>query len=179
MFLSTVDVNTVEQEVKASEEAVNRLLDNEKRALERLAEVAAIADQDVRLEEAAKLVMESNALIDMAKQMSDVIGRASKRMASVKTEVLGAVKEEVQKLDGGKWEGSDYQMMIKKNPDSVVVDALKDVPKKYRLEPKPIPSWEKWPANKNAIKQALTKEKVSSIKGVHLEQGERLEVKPR
>ena len=70
-------------------------------------------------------------------------------------------------------------MKIRANPSSVVVDDLKIVPMKYRNEPKPLPPQDKWPVDKVHVKNALTKERVQKIDGVHLEQVSRVEIKLR
>lgn len=175
---STVDLEKVEAEVKVSQDAVLRLLNNEERALERLEEIAAIADPMERLEEAAKLIIESESLVTLAKEMSTVIGNTKKRMEEVIRGAKQSIHDEVESM-GGKVETKGFKLTIKNNPVKVIVDDLAAVPKKYKREPDPIPPVEEWEADKNVIKTALTKERVQSINGVHLEESTRVEVKPR
>jgi len=178
VVFSTVDISSVEQEVKSSQEAVERLLDNEEKALARIEEIAVIADDLERFEEAAKLIAECDAFLAFSKEMEGAVKRAKKRMDKVRTTIMADTLEDVEKA-GGEVETKNWLLKVRDNPASVVVDSLADVPKKYRSEPMPIPEWPEWPVDKNMVKQALVKEKVQKIDGVHLEQGTRLEIKPR
>jgi hypothetical protein len=180
-LFSTVNLSQIEADMASSQEAVEKLLDNEEQALARLEEIGAIADPQERLNEAAKLLAESDALIVLAKEMSGVIGRVKKRMNGCVGQMKVAIEDEIETLgdDKGKYETQDYAFSTKNNPVKVVVDDKEGVPQKYRTVPKPIPPWEEWDVNKNEVKQALVKEKVQSINGVHLEQNTRVEVKPR
>jgi len=175
---ATVDLDNVESEIKLSQETVLRLLDNEDRALSRLGEVETIDDQAERLDEMAKLILECESIELLAKELGDIVGRAKKRMVQVKDKVKVQALTEVEGL-GGEFEAKDFKFKVRTNPVRVVVDDLSVVPKKYRNEPKPLPPWEEWDVDKNIVKAALTREKVQSIAGVHLEQTNRIEVKPR
>ena len=176
---STVDLDLVKEGVEESQRSVLRLLDNEERAKEYLNEVALTDNQDVRLEEAARLHSECNALIDLAKDLAESIGNVRKRMVGIVALIEEGAFKEVADLDGEEWEGKKWRMKIKSNPPTVVVEELKDVPKKYRLEPKPLPNWEDWAVDKNMVKQALVKEKVKSIDGIKLKTKKRIEIKSR
>jgi hypothetical protein len=177
-MFSTVDLESVEREVEDSKQAVLRLLSNEERAEDRFEEIAGISDQAERLEEAAKLIVECEALVSYAKQMEAEMKRAKNRMTEMADKVKAGIHDEVEDA-GGEFTTKNWKMKIRQNPAKVIVDDLSVVAKKYRKEPDPIPPVEEWPVDKNLVKTALTKERVQSIDGVHLEQGSRVEVKPR
>lgn len=177
-MFSTVDLESIEREVEDSKQAVLRLLSNEERAQERFEEIAAISDQAERLEEAAKLIVECEALMDYSKQMEGEMKRAKDRMAEMAEKVKSGIHDEVEAA-GGEFTTKNWKMKIRQNPAKVIVDDLAVVPKKYRKEPDPVPPPEEWPVDKNLVKTALTKERVQGINGVHLEQSSRVEVKPR
>jgi len=176
--MATVNLKQIEEEVRASQAAVSRLLDNEDRAKAELSEIIAIPNMKDRFEAAVNLIVESEALAELGKDLADTANRAKKRMEAIAEQIRSGLLDEV-KGEGGEVELKNFLLRIRENPPAVIVDKLEDVPKKYRLEPKPIPNWEEWPVDKNAVKQALGKEKVKSILGVHLEVGERLEIKSR
>lgn len=165
-------------EIKDSQTAIANLLDKEEAAKALFEDLPSIADQAERCERGAQLYADCADMIDLAKELEGILSRVRKRMAGVQETVKQGLYEETQQA-GGEIETANWLLKLKKNPAKVVVDDLSAVPKKYRLEPKPIPSWEEWEVNKNEVKQALGKEKVKSINGVHLEQGERVEIKPR
>jgi hypothetical protein len=161
------------------EDAVLSLLQDTEVVADRLDEIAAGAELSYRLEQGGKLLYECEEFIRRTKQLEAAIKNAAKRVTRAQAEVNETLLEELEKCKDRKAETSSFSFAIRENPPSVVVDDLKRVPKKYRNPPKPTPPWEEWPPNKNAIKTALTREVVQRVDGVHLERGERVEVKTR
>lgn len=178
-LFSTVDLDVREAEVKASQQVVEKLLDNEEAALARLSEIEAIAETEIRYEEIAKLILECEAFVSQADELAKTITRAKKRMVEVLVTVEVGTLEEVDKLPDSKVQTKNYVLTARSNPPKVIIDELADIPKKYRKEPPPIPDWKEWEPDKNLIKSTLTSEKVEKINGVHLAEGKRLEVKQR
>ena len=173
-----IDYESIEQEAKRGQATVVQLLDQEKVLLKKLEEIGAIADQSQKFEHAAKLIVEAEALVNLSGDLAKMINTAKKRIDKVVKQAKTGVLEDVED-EGGEVETENFVLKSRKNPVRVVVDNLADVPKKYRLEPNPIPPWQEWDVDKHYVKQALTKEKVRSIDGISLEQGTRLEIKPR
>lgn len=163
------------QEIKDSQNAIARLLDKEDDALAIFNELPAIEDYQERMNQAGQLFSDCNDTIELAKELESVLSRVRKRMEGVKASVMEGIEDEVKES----FDTKDWTFKLKKNPPKVIVDDLAIVPKKYRNEPKPIPAWQEWPAAKTVIKDALTKEKVQKIDGVHLDETTRVEVKPR
>ena len=178
--MSTVDLALVEAGVGESQDELNKLLDNEELALDRLKEIEAIEDETLRLEEAGQLLAECDSMVGYAIRLVATATQAKKRMEAVATAVQEGIFAEIKEKSGDDWvETKNWKFRLRDNPASVIVDSLKDVPKKYRKEPKPIPSWEKWDADKVLIKNTLVAEKVKKIDGVHIAYSVRLEIKPR
>jgi hypothetical protein len=162
-------------EIKDSQNAIARLLDKEDLALELFNELPAIENYQERMDKAGQLFNDCNDMIELSKELEAIMNRVRKRMEKVKGAVMEGITDEVKET----FETKNWKFRLVNNPPSVIVDDLAKVPKKYRTEPKPIPAWEKWPAAKTVIKDALTKEKVQSIPGVHIKDSTRVEVKPR
>ena len=173
------EISDLNGTISTVEDAVLCLLQDTEIVSDRLDEIAAGAELTYRLEQSGKLQYECDEFIRRTKQLSEAIKNAVNRVKRAQLEVEEVLLEELAKCADRKAETSSFSFAIRENPPSVVVDDLTKVPKKYRNPPKPLPSWEKWPANKNAIKTALTREVVQKIDGVHLERGERVEVKTR
>lgn len=165
--------------IRTAQSAVEALLDKERDAAVAVEEIAAIADPAQRYEAAANLIEEMEGVVSLAKELEDSLARARKRMSAKIESTIGGLQDEIEKEEGGEFETENWKMKIRLNPPSVVVDDFLLVPKKYRSEPKPLPPPEEWPVNKGAVKQALTKEHVAKIAGVHVEQSARLEIKAR
>ena len=166
------------QEIRDSQAAIAALLDKEDAAKEILGDLPAIDAQIERCEKGAQLFADCEDMMSLAKELEGVLSRVRRRMAAVQEVVRQGLEEEAREA-GGEIETANWAIKIRKNPAKVIVDDLQEVPRKYRLEPKPIPEWTEWDVDKNLVKQALTKEKVRSIVGVHIEQAERVEIKPR
>lgn len=173
-----LNIDQIEADAKQGQENVVNLLNHEERLIGILEEASAMAEISDRLETVAKVATESKALQEVAKGLADMLDRIRKRLGEVEKKSIEAVKPDVEQA-GGKVQTKSFEFNIKNNPPKVIVDDLSAIPKKYRSEPKPIPEWTEWDADKAAIKSALTKEKVQSISGVHLDQDTRLEIKPR
>jgi DNA-binding ferritin-like protein len=173
------EISELNGTISTVEDVVLSLLQDTEMVSERLDEIAAGAEQSYRLEQSGKLHYECEEFIRRTKQLSEAIKNAVNRVKNAQSEVEETLLEELANCADKKAETSSFSFVVRENPPSVVVDDLTKIPKKYRNPPKPIPSWEKWPANKNAIKTALTREVVHKIDGVHLERGERVEVKTR
>ena len=176
--MEALKLEVIESQARTAQDQVAVLLDHEESALRSFEEISAIAETPQRLDEAARLLGECESLVSLAKELGEVLGRVRKRMAGVIEKVEEAVLQEVEN-EGGEVETRNWILKSRVNPPSVVVDDLSIVPKKYRSEPAPIPPPEEWPVDKNMVKNALTKEKVQSILGVHISQSSRLEIKPR
>jgi hypothetical protein len=176
---NNVSLDEVGESIKSAENAVLVLLQEEDRADERMAEIGALVDSLDRLEEGGHLWMECNTFINRCKAIAETVKNASARVKEVQDRLGTHLKRELDSYDNGKAQTKSWKFATRKNPDRVVVDDETIVPRKYRVEPKPLPPPEKWPLNKNAIKTALTNEHVQSIKGVHIESGTRVDVKSR
>lgn len=172
--LLTLDQDS--QEIRDSQTAIANLLDKEAQAKEIFADLPAHESLEERLNRAAQLYSDCSDTVDLCKELEGVLKRVRGRMEGVQALVYEGIEDEVP---GDKFETEDWKFNIKENPPKVIVDDLAVVARKYRNEPKPIPPWEEWAVDKNAVKQALIKEKVQSIHGVHLEVSERVEIKPR
>lgn len=178
MAQTAVRLPTLGDEMAAMAKAAESLLDREQVALERLQEVGGLAEATDRLDQAQALVLECDEVAGQCKQLAELLTRIRKRMDGVTSKATDGMLDEVRSL-GGEIETREWKYRVKLNPPSVVVDDLSVVPKKYRHEPDPVPPPDEWPVNKTMVKEALTKEKVQSIPGVHIEQAESLSVKPR
>jgi ElaB/YqjD/DUF883 family membrane-anchored ribosome-binding protein len=165
-------------EIKDSQTAIANLLDKEAEAQKIYDDLPSLADQLERVERGAQLYADCADMVDLAKELEAILSRVRKRMVGMQGIVKAGLTEEAVAA-GGEIETANWKLKMKRNPPKVIIDDLSVVPKKYRLEPMPIPEWQEWDADKNVIKQALTKEKVQSIAGVHLEVSERVEIKPR
>lgn len=176
---ANVSLNDVGESIKSAETAVLALLQEEDRADDRMAEIGALVNSLDRLEEGGQLWMECNVFIDRCKAIAETIKNASNRVKEVQEKLGGHLRKELDSYEKGKVQTRSWKFSIRKNPAKVVVDDENIVPKRYRVEPPPPPPPEQWPLDKNSIKTALSKEHVKSIRGVHLEQGERVDVKAR
>jgi hypothetical protein len=172
------EISDLNGTISTVEDAVLCLLQDTEIVSDRLDEIAAGAELTYRLEQSGKLQYECDEFIRRTKQLSEAIKNAVNRVKRAQLEVEEVLLEELAKCADRKAETSSFSFAIRENPLSVVVDDLTKVPKKYRNPPKPTPP-HLWPPNKNAIKTALTREVVQKIDGVHLERGERVEVKIR
>lgn len=175
---TAIDLVTLQSDATQSQATILNLVDREKEIQARLADLVA-QDDDDRRDGTAEIILECEGLVAIHKSLKDQINRVQKRIENLAYEVKADLQKEVLKVAGaeGTIETENFQLKHKFNPPSVVVDELKDVPKRYRNEPAPIPPFKKWPANKALIKNDLTKQKVKGIKGVHLERGEKLDIK--
>jgi len=179
-LFEAIDLGELGKTIQSAENTVLRLLDERDRVEERLDEVRAYELVADRLEQEAQLWDETQMFMARCKAMVETIGNAKKRVEEASVKIEKAVMVEVERFEDGKTVSSDHAFAIRKKPAIVVVDDLVEVPRKYRLEPKPIPPWEQWPVDKNMVKQAITKEKVGKIKGLHIdESGKRIEIKSR
>jgi len=179
VFMSAFSgMSETEAKVEETKIAVTKLLDREEAALEELGRVSAIANDIERLEATGYLYADIEGLVKHIKSVASIVSRAKKRMEEVVSKVKEGVLLEVES-QGGQVETPNWKFKVTPNPVSLIVDDLDKVPKKYRSVPKPIPEWKKWPVDKSYAKQALVKEQVKSIEGVHLEQTERVDIKPR
>lgn len=176
---ANVSLNDVGESIKSAETAVLALLQEEDRADDRMAEIGALVNSLDRLEEGGQLWMECKTFIDRCKAIQETVKNASARVKEVQDRLGTHLKKELDSYDKGKAQTASWKFATRKNPDKVIVDDEAIVPKKYRVEPPPPPPPDQWPLDKHAIKTALTKEHVQSIKGVHLEAGSRVEVKAR
>jgi hypothetical protein len=174
-----VALDEIGDTIKSAETAVLALLQEEDRADERMAEIGALVNSLDRLEEGGHLWMECKTFIDRCKAIAETVKNASARVKEVQERLGAHLKKELDSYDKGKAQTSSWKFATRKNPDKVIVDDETIVPKKYRVEPPPPPPPDQWPLDKHAIKTALTKEHVQSIKGVHLAAGTRVDVKSR
>lgn len=178
--MSTVDLALIEAGVGESQGELEKLLDNEELALARFSEIVALEDFTSRLEEAGQLRAECESIVGFAKRLKKMAEQAQKRMEAVSKTVEKGLIAEISDKPAGDWiETKSWKFRMRDNPASVAIDNLADVPKKYRKEPKPLPSWELWEADKIYIKNTLESEKVKKIDGVHLQYTVRIEIKPR
>lgn len=170
-----IDTFSLSQSLDAAEESMLSLLGEEDRIDEKLQEVDAFQNVLDKLDTLAVLSSEADAFVARAKALADVANRAAKRVSGMKEKV----NERLLSYVPDKRETRNWKFARRQNPQSVVVDNLSDVPKKYRKQPKPLPEWQEWPVDKASVKQALVSEKVSKISGVHLSSSDRIEIKPR
>jgi len=175
-----MDVSEESADIKQSQNAIASLLDREAVAKKMFENLVAIDELEERLNKGAQLHNDCADVVSLCKDLKDVLSRVQKRMEKMQGVVNNGLFDEVKSSsDGDEIETDDFVLKTKINPPSVVVDDLKIVPKKYRNEPKPLPEWKDWAVDKNAVKSALTKEKVKKIDGVHLSCKESLVIKLR
>ena len=167
--------------IRDSQTAIANLLDKEEEALRIFEELAAKPEVLVRLDDGAQLWNDCGDMVSFCKELKEILSRVQKRMSDVQEVIYEGMTSDVSDVVevGDRMETKNWGLKRVLNPPSIIVDDLSVVPKKYRSTPKPIPDWKNWPADKTAIKQALVKEKVQNVAGVHLYRAERLEIKPR
>lgn len=149
----------------------------------RLAEISAIQNPSDRLETIGSLWKDTDMFLARLKAMSEAMTSVKKRIEAVGERLTEAARPDIEYLsesDKPRAETDSFVFKIVKNPPSVVIDNLGEVPKKYRLVPAPPPEWKEWPINKNMVKDMLVKKQVHKIDGVHLDDSKsRVEVKVR
>lgn len=179
---TAADLRQLQDDAIQSQRAVIALVDREKELLEATEKLSGIKDPVERLDAAAEIIVEAEGLVEIHKALADQIGRVQKRVAVISSKLRIASIEEVEKLkkegeiEEQKLATEHFEIVVRKNPPSVIVDELAKVPKDWRKEPPPIPPWKEWDPDKNSIKAALTNGQKKSIPGVHLACGVRLEI---
>jgi SpoVK/Ycf46/Vps4 family AAA+-type ATPase len=175
-FNTAADLRQLQDDAIQSQRAVLSLVDREKDLLEAVKELEQIKDPEKRLDVAAGIIIEAEGLAEIHKTLSDQIDRVRKRIAAVSDKLRSASLDEMVLIKALKLETDHFELAVKSNPPSVKVDDLAKVPKDWRTEPPPIPTWKEWAPDKNSIKAALTNGTKKSIPGVHLESSKRLEI---
>jgi hypothetical protein len=109
----------------------------------------------------------ADAIDDAAKQMRERASRVRKRAESIRAYLL----HNMQACEISKIESPYFTLAVRKNPPSVVVFDLNQIPADFmRQKPPPPPE-----PDKTAIKQAL--QAGGDVPGCKLEQGVRLEIR--
>lgn len=173
---TTMNLEKIQEDATEAQAVVLTLVDREADILAKLEEVEALAG-DERYEAIADLVLEADGLVEIHKALKEQINRVQKRVEKISNAVREDTIKELSRRKEAAADTEKYVVSVKLNPPSVVVDDEKKIPKEFRREPPPIPSWKKWPADKNAIKKALLNKEKRSINGVHLERSKKLDIK--
>lgn len=111
------------------------------------------------------LESDAAAIKEEEKRLSEMRKRKEKQIENLK----GYLFDFTKATEGEKIKGGIFTVSIKKNPASVVVDSLEDIPMDY-LRVKTVTE-----ADKTALKKALKNGEI--IDGVHLEQKEVINIK--
>lgn len=129
----------------------------------------------VKATNVAKFILNCEAMADAvdgaAKQMKLRAERIRKRADSVRE----YLKVNIQGAGITKIEATEFVLALKKNPPSVIVDDEAAIPEAFKVTPEPPPPPQPRP-DKAMIKKAI--QSGMTIAGCHLEQTERLDIRP-
>lgn len=176
-FSTATDLTQLQEDAVRAQGAVVTIVDRESQLKARLEELVVLPKAE-RLEESVKLILEVESLTEIHKILKDQINRVQKRIEAVGIDVRKETLKEVQgkKKDGTEYETESFTLKAKPNPESVKITDADKIPKDFRHEPPPIPSWKKWAPDKNAIKKALKTKAKRSIAGAELVRSIKLDI---
>lgn len=170
---SAMDLGKLRDDATRAQAAVVTVVDREEQLLKSLEDLASLEGNDL-YEAAAELYLEAEGLTEIHRILQEQIGKVKKRVEKIAAKVIQGIQDEFDENELTSVETDKFELAVKFNPPSVQIDDAKKVPKEFRHEPKPIPSWKEWAPDKNAIKKALLNKEKRSIAGVSLVRGKKL-----
>lgn len=173
-FSTAIDLEQLAVDAQNSQQTVVNLVDREAELLARLEDLAARAETS-RQEGTAALILEAEGLIEIQKGLKDQINRVQKRVEDLVSKTKADLLKEVEKTEDKKVETDAFDLKAIRNAPSCEITDEGAITKKYRREPLPIPSWKKWPVDKNKIASDLKQNR--PVKGAKLKYTYRLDIK--
>ena len=173
-FNTAIDLEQLAADAQTSQQTVVNLVDREEELLARLEDLSARAKKE-RQDGTAALLLEAQGLIEIQKGLKDQINRVQKRVENLVDKTKADLLKEVEKVKDKKVETESFNLKAIKNAPSCQITDEKAIPKRHRREPAPIPSWKKWPPDKNKITSDLKQGR--EVKGAKLKHTYRLDIK--
>jgi hypothetical protein len=173
-FSTAIDLEQLAADAQQNQQTVVNLVDREAELLARLEDLSARVDEE-RHEGTAELILEAQGLVEIQKGLKDQINRVQKRIEDLVAKTKADLLKEIKKVEDKKIETEGFNLKAVKNAPSCEIVDEKILQKKYRREPEPLPSWKKWPPDKNKIVSDLKQNR--EVKGAKLKYSYRLDIK--
>lgn len=132
-------------------------------------------DLTVKATNVAKFILNSEAMADAVEGASKQMKLRAERIRKRAESVREYLRVNMQGAGITKIEATEFVLALKKNPPSVIVDDEAAIPEAFKVTPEPPPPPLPRP-DKALIKKAI--QSGMTIAGCHLEQAERLDIRP-